>query len=82
MTRTLNPSGHEPCLGTELLYFSERDHREVSVPFVMGRSSAPVTAFRRVLLSFDPDPAIELSADDTNQLVKVRENACLDFGVK
>ena len=62
-----------------MLFFSERDHREVSVPFVMVSSSMHIVAFRRKLFPGDSGPAVELGADDTNQLVKVRENARLDF---
>eukprot|EP00291_Cryptomonas_curvata_P016287 CAMPEP_0172153054 /NCGR_PEP_ID=MMETSP1050-20130122/1203_1 /TAXON_ID=233186 /ORGANISM="Cryptomonas curvata, Strain CCAP979/52" /LENGTH=96 /DNA_ID=CAMNT_0012821491 /DNA_START=213 /DNA_END=502 /DNA_ORIENTATION=+ len=74
-----DPLGNEAWLETELLYFSERDHRKVSVPFVMVRSSMPIMASHRKLFPDDSGPAVEFGTDDANQLVKIREDACLDF---
>ncbi len=39
----------------------------------------PIMAPRRKLFPVDSGPAVELGTDDTNQLVKVREDASLDF---
>ncbi len=66
MTRTEGMLGKEPCVGAELLYFSERDHRRVCVPFVMLRSSVPIMAFRRKLFAADSGSAVELGTDDSN----------------